>query len=200
MIIINHRVNTVKELNKTPKKYGVEIDIRGFGTDLILNHEPLVTGERLEDYLKHYDHKFIIFNIKETGIENRVIDLAEQHEISDYFLLDVEFPFLYKASRKEGFHKIATRFSEVEPIEMSLAQKYFVDWVWIDTNTYLPLNKENYMQLRGTGFKLCLVSPEAWGRSEDVSKYVDYLKQNNFKIDAVMTSLEYADKWEALNS
>jgi len=195
-LIIRHRANTIKQLQETPEKYGVEIDIRANNNKLILNHEPHSGGEDLEEYLKSYKHSFIIFNIKEAGIENQIIQLAEKYNIKDYFLLDVEFPFIYNASRNKGFNKIAIRFSEAEPIEMALAQKDLVEWVWIDTNTQLPLNKENHQKLKQAGFKSCLVCPERWGRPEDIEKYIDYMKENNIQIDAVMTSLEYADKWE----
>ena len=41
MEIIIHRVNTIKELKAIPSEYGTEIDIRAFGSELILNHEPV---------------------------------------------------------------------------------------------------------------------------------------------------------------
>ena len=195
-LIIRHRANTIKELQETPEKYGVEIDIRAHHNQLILNHEPHLGGENLEEYLQHYKHSFIIFNIKEAGIENQVIQLAEKYNIKNYFLLDVEFPFIYNATRNKGFKKIAIRFSEAEPIEMAMAQKDLVEWVWIDTNTKLPLNKENHYKLEQAGFKLCLVCPERWGRPEDIEKYISYMRENNIQIDAVMTSINHANKWE----
>ena len=67
MKIIIHRINTIKELKNIPKKYGVEVDIRGYGDKMFLSHEPIKNTEdydQLEDYLKHYNHSFIIFNTK----------------------------------------------------------------------------------------------------------------------------------------
>jgi len=198
LLIIRHRVNSIQQLLETPKKYGVEIDIRAFGSKLILNHEPHENGEDFEEYLKNFDHAFVIFNIKEAGIEQEVIDLAKKYNIKDYFLLDVEFPFIFKATRQLGFKKIAIRYSEAEPIEMVLEQKNLAEWVWVDVNTRLPLDKEIYKQLKQAGFKICLVCPERWGRPEDIENYIDILKQNEISIDAVMTSLECAEKWEKL--
>ena len=40
MEYIIHRVNKIKTLNKIPKNFGTEIDIRSNGSKLILNHEP----------------------------------------------------------------------------------------------------------------------------------------------------------------
>lgn len=203
MLIIRHRVNKIKDLLETPKEFGVEIDIRAYGKKLLLNHEPIDELEKydnLEDYLKEFNHAFIIFNIKEAGIEQKVIDLAEKYNISDYFLLDVEFPFFFSATRKNNFRKIAVRYSEAEPIEFALAQtsegKAIVNWIWVDTNTLLPLNSEIYNKLKQAGFKLCLVCPERWGRPQDINSYINYMKKNNIAIDAVMTSLEQAEKWK----
>ena len=99
MILVMHRINTIEGLKKVPKEYGVEVDVRGSNGKLILNHEPLEGGDGLEEYLKNFEHRFIIFNIKEAGVEDKVIALAEKYGIEDYFLLDVEFPYLYRATR-----------------------------------------------------------------------------------------------------
>jgi len=203
MLIICHRINKIDELKKIPSKYGVEIDIRGYGDKLFLNHDPLVRGEKyneLDEYLQNFNHKFIIFNVKETGYEQRILNLSKKHNIEDYFLLDVEFPYLYAATRKEGIRKIAVRYSEAEPIEAVEAQisektgRPLLDWVWIDTNTRLPLDVKVVNKL--SKFKTCLVCPERWGRPDDILKYIEKIKLLNFKLDAVMTSSKYASLWE----
>ena len=205
MLIIIHRINTVQALSTVPSQYGVEIDVRGYGTEILLNHDPIDQPEKyesLDNFLRNYHHKFIVFNMKEAGYEQRVIDLAASYGINDYFLLDVEFPYLYAATRKHHFRKIAVRYSEAEPIEAVLAQKEngqpLVDWVWVDTNTRLPLNREVMNQL--TGFKTCLVCPERWGRPQDVSNYQLKMKTDGIEIDAVMTSLKYAGDWDRFPS
>ena len=40
MNFIAHRINTIEELKRIDKKYGVEMDIRDYGNDLILSHDP----------------------------------------------------------------------------------------------------------------------------------------------------------------
>lgn len=205
MLKIAHRINKIRELKQVPTEYGVEIDVRSYGRNLILNHEPHKTGDNLENYLANCEERFIIFNVKEAGIEEEVIHLAEKYGVRDYFLLDVEFPFIYKVTRgqENPFRKIAVRFSEAEPLEFTLAQtlkgKSLVDWVWVDTNTCLPLNKNNYSQFKKAGFKLCLVCPERWKRPESIQDYINYMKENKIKIDAVMTSLSCLDKWKAMD-
>lgn len=195
MLIIAHRVNTIAKLKETPVKYGVEIDVRhNNNSGLYLNHDP-GEGESLEEYLKKFKHAFVIFNIKEAGIEQQCLDLAKKYKIpkSKYFLLDVEFPYLYRASRKEGVREIAVRYSEAEPIEMTLAQKGLVDWAWIDTNTKLPLDKIVVKQLKS--FKTCLVSPDRWGRPEDILPYRKQIEKLNFPLTAVMVGMEHVDTW-----
>ena len=205
MIKIIHRVNTIKELNALPAAYGVEIDVRGYGDELLLSHEPISRPEKLDDleeYLDNFKHAFIIFNMKEAGYEDRVIDMAKQRKIENYFLLDVEFPYLYRATRKDNFRKIAVRYSEAEPIEYVESQikggKPLLDWVWIDTNTQLPLNPEIVERLRP--FKTCLVCPERWGRPEDIQKYIYKMKELGFKPNAVMTAKAYVGEWEKFDS
>lgn len=193
MQIIIHRVNTIERLKTIPHKYGVEIDIRETNGKLILNHEALSTGDSLDEYLKNYHHAFVVFNIKEAGIEAKVIELAKKYKITKYFLLDVEAPYLYSASRK-GVKKIAVRYSEVEPIETLEYYRNYVDWVWIDTVSELPLNKKIIKKLKG--FKTCLVCPERWGRPEDIPVYRKKMRKLGFKPDAVMTASINIHNWE----
>ncbi|HEY5714762.1 MAG TPA: hypothetical protein VIT68_05415 [Candidatus Gracilibacteria bacterium] len=195
MIKVMHRINTVEALQKIPHEYGVEIDIRAHENGerkLILNHEPFEGGEDFEDFLKAYQHAFIILNIKEAGIESEVLSLCAKYGVKDYFLLDVEFPYIYRSSRV-GNRSIAIRYSEDEPIEQALKYKDKVDWVWIDTNTQLPLDPEIIEQLKG--FKTALVCPERWGRPEDIPVYIEQMKSLNFKPDLVMTAAKFVDQW-----
>lgn len=201
MLKIIHRINTIEGLRDTPKDCGVEVDVRHDPQKglLYLSHDPAEPGQvcdNLEEYLSHFNHAFIIFNIKEAGIEKQCIDLASKFGIpkSNYFLLDVEFPYFYRASRQEGVREIAVRFSEAEPIEMALAQKGFVDWVWIDTNTRLPFDGSLVKKL--AGFKTCLVSPDRWGRPKDIPIYKEKMKQLNFFLDAVMVGKEHHMLWD----
>ena len=178
MEFIIHRINKIKELKLIPNKFGTEIDIRSTGSKLILNHEPFLNGDNLKDYLETYKHQTLVLNLKEAGIEKDVIKLVKKYSIKSYFLLDVEMPYMYSAT-KAGQKNIAVRFSEYEDIAVT---KYFrkkLKWVWIDTATKLPLNQNNIKIL--SKFKSCLVCPERWGRVRDIIKYKKILKKINFK-------------------
>lgn len=193
MEIVIHRINTVRGLREIPESFGTEIDIRADGSTLILNHEPFVGGERFTDYLDAYRHGLLILNIKEAGIETEVLRLVRARGIARHFLLDVEFPYIFRAARA-GERAIAMRYSEEESIETVLAYKDRVDWVWVDTITRLPLSPPIVDRLRG--FQTCLVCPERWGRPADISEYAARLRELNFWPDAVMTARAYAASWQ----
>ncbi len=202
-LVIRHRVNTIEGLRKVDPKYGVEIDIRHDNRTgrLYLNHEP-GTGDDFEEYMKIFaeqGNRFVVFNTKETGLETRIIELALRLGIEDYFLLDVEFPFIYRASFKGVPNlngRIAIRFSEAEPIEQALLLKGKFEWVWVDTNTKLPLDPDVCKRLKEAGYKLALVCPERWGRPQDIPNYIEQMKRNGIKIDTVMTAEAYVSQWE----
>ena len=191
--IIIHRINKITELKMIPARYGCEIDIRANGSKLVLNHEPYLKGDLLSDYLDAYNNGTLVLNIKESGIENDVLKMVRNYKINSYFLLDVEFPYLYNQTRK-GERSIAIRFSEDEPIELVSNYLDKVDWVWIDTNTTLPLGKENISIL--SEFKTCLVCPERWNRPEDILIYKRKMKDLGFKLNAVMTNFKYSKLWD----
>ena len=192
MEIIIHRVNKIKELNKISTNFGAEIDVRTNGSNLILGHDPFMKGDKLEDYLENYNHKTLVLNIKEAGIEEKVLSLVKKYSIKSYFLLDVEMPYLYKATRK-GQKNIAVRFSEYENIFLAQYFKNKLKWVWIDTVTKLPINTNNKKILNK--FKSCIVCPERWGRKQDIKIYKKKLKKIKFEPTAIMTSKKCVKNW-----
>lgn len=205
-LVIRHRINTIEGLRQVQPRYGVEIDIRHDTKTggLYLNHDP-GKGDDFYDYLETFreqGNRFAIFNIKEAGIEQRVIDEAKRLEIEDYFLLDVEFPFIYRAAFGNMVQpvdrRIAVRYSEAEPIEQALSLKGRFDWVWVDSNTKLPLNPDIYGMLTSEpgAYKLALVCPERWGRPQDIPKFIGQMKLDGIMIDAVMTAKDYVPQWE----
>jgi hypothetical protein len=194
MEYIVHRINTIEELKKIPKEYGIELDLRDFGDRLILQHDPFKDGEDFEEYLKHYNHGTMILNIKSERIEYRVLELIQKYNIKKYFFLDCSFPMIYTLS-KAGERNIALRFSEFEGMDTILQMKGKVNWVWVDCFTKLPIDKNNYKILKESGFKICLVSPELQGQNDKLTKYKEYLKNNNIVFDAICTKIYNIEKW-----
>ena len=200
MKLISHRRNTVSELLATDSKYGVEVDIRSKGDRLIIHHDPFVAGESFDEWIDAYRHGTLILNVKEEGLEARLIALMQSKGIADYFFLDQSFPFLVKWS-KAGEHRCAVRVSEFESIETALTLAGKVDWVWVDCFTRFPLSEHDARSLKDAGFKLCLVSPELQGRDANVEipHLVSLLKERNIAADAVCT--KRPNLWEeAINS
>jgi hypothetical protein len=186
MLIIAHRCNTKEELRAIPPEYGVEVDIRTWGNELILHHDPCVHGETFVDWLTEYRHKTIICNVKEEGLESIVVTILRQRGIENFFFLDQSFPFLVKSAR-QGERRCAVRVSEFESVETALSLAGLVDWVWVDYFTRCPLDKAAALRLRGAGFKLCLVSPELAGHDArtEVPALRAYLRRENIEVDAV---------------
>ena len=65
MIFIAHRRNTLEELNTTPVEYGIEVDIRSRGENLIIHHDALVPGGDFLEWIAAYRHGTLILNVKE---------------------------------------------------------------------------------------------------------------------------------------
>ena len=167
MICVQNRTNAVQQLEDTPREFGVEIDIRNHGDKLLVVHDPFMENAvSLNEWLNIYNHKFLIVNVKEEGLEPKLIPLLQRNNISDFFILDESIPYIRKFARF-GHRNFALRVSEFESIETAFALNEHlgvegngVDWIWIDTFTGAPLPAYSARMLKAAGFKLCQVSPE----------------------------------------
>jgi len=194
MEFIAHRINTIEELKKIPKEYGVELDLRDYGGKLILQHDPFTNGEDFEEYLNHYNHGTMILNIKSERIEYKVLELIKQNNIKKYFFLDSSFPMINQLSNG-GEKNLALRFSEFEGLDTIIAMTGKVDWIWVDCFTKLPITKENHSTLQKLGFKLCLVSPELQKQEEKLYGYKDYLISQEIVFDAICCKIHNIPNW-----
>lgn len=188
MKLIAHRRNTLAELLATPIIYGVEVDIRSFGERLIIHHEPFIEGEDFVTWIDHYRHGTLILNVKEEGLEQRLLGLMAERGIEDFFFLDQSFPFLVKTAR-HGERRCAVRVSEYEQIDTALMLAGKIDWVWVDCFTRFPLTAEDAARLREADLKLCLVSPELQQRTGDdeIPALRALLAERDIAPDAVCT-------------
>lgn len=197
MKLIAHRRNTVVELQATNPMYGVEVDIRSEGQHLITHHDPFVAGGSFEEWLDSYRHGTLILNVKEEGLEGRLLALTASKGIKDFFFLDQSFPYLVKSFRA-GERRCAIRVSEFESVETALSLAGKVDWVWVDCFTRFPLTHGDACRLHDAGFKLCLVSPELHGRSPEaeIPALASLLKSRGITTEAVCT--KRPELWESL--
>lgn len=191
-----HRINTIEELKKTPNYYGIEIDLRdNINGDIHIAHDPYIQGELFCNFLQHYQHSFIILNIKSERIESKILELLKKYNIVNYFFLDSSFPMIYQLS-SEGEKNCAIRFSEFESLDTIMNMKNRVKWVWIDCFTKNPLTPSTYKLLKDSGFKLCFVSPELQNQPKKLQLYRDYFVENNIKLDMICTKSYNIDTWE----
>lgn len=197
MNIIAHRKNTLKDLIESPQCYGVEVDIRSNGDQLVIHHDAFAEGENFENWIAAYQHGTLILNVKEEGLEARLIALMAQHQIDNYFFLDQSFPFLVKWSRA-GERRCAVRVSEFESVDTALTLAGKVDWVWVDCFTRFALTENDAERLQNGGFKLCLVSPELQGRDAEteIPALAALLNERNIRAQAVCT--KRPDLWQEI--
>lgn len=187
MIRILHRVNSIEKLRNVQEDFGVEIDIRSRGSDLILSHDLGNEECKLVDYLNHFNHKIIIFNVKEDGLEESILRAADKIPNLDYFFLDQPFPSIVRTSMSG--YSTAIRVSEFE----SLPTKPIpCRWIWLDSfsGSWSHLDTAlDYAKLHK--LRTCLVAPELQGRYDESENEFLRAKYSN-KIDAICTKVPEA--------
>ena len=192
MELIAHRRNTVAALLATPRHYGIERDVRSWGERLVIHHDAFVEGEDFEAWLAHYAHGTLILNVKEEGLETRLLALMAAHGITRFFFLDQSFPFLIRTARS-GERRCAVRVSEFESVDTALTLAGQIDWVWVDCFTRFPLTAADATRLTDAGFKLCLVSPELQGR--DAETGIAALRAETAGLDIAAVCTKRPDLW-----
>ena len=194
MLIVRHRVNSRIELAVTPKSMGVEIDLRSRNDQIILEHDPFKSGELFQDWLEAWDHHFLVLNVKEEGLEERVVEILTRFGVDNYFFLDQSFPFMQKLIR-QGNSQVAARASDLESVETALASG--AGWCWLDSF----LGDWKYLsnavpRLNRAKIRTCLVSPELQRRDSDaeLSELQGLILKYKLQIDAVCT--KKMEKWQ----
>ena len=185
MLLIHHRRNRASELIGISSTDGVEIDLRSSGSQLILQHDPFADGENFDEWLDVWRGQFLVLNIKEEGLENRILESLSKKKITEYFFLDQSFPFLQRTVRM-GNRKVAARASDIESVETALAID--CEWVWIDCfNGDWSFLEEMIPKLAQANKKICLVSPELVraNSQKELDTLKKVLKSVPFEIDAV---------------
>jgi len=187
-LVVAHRRNLPAEVASTPHDQGIEMDIRSFGDRLVVTHEPFDPGVDLAEWLDHYQHAFLVANVKEEGLEQRVEVMLADRGIERWAYLDQSFPFMVKTLRR-GENRCMVRVSEYESVQTALAAPGRPDWVWLDSFTGALPPREDLAALAGDGRRTMLVSPELQGR--DPGPEVEVLRRRldeaGLALDAVCT-------------
>ena len=196
MEIIIHRRNSIESLNSTKKKFGVEVDIRSYKNELIINHDPFLEGINFEKWIKKYNHGTLIINVKEEGIEKQILIILQRYGIKNYFFLDQSFPSLMM-NLKYGCSNFAVRISDYESPETAFNLKGIGKWIWIDIFEKFNLTPNNFSYLKKLEYKICLASPELNPLNGlDISFIKDIIRERKLNFDAVCT--KYPEAWEEI--
>lgn len=195
MILIKHRVNKIKDLINTPKKYGVEIDLRSEKGKIYLHHDPFHKGTNFNTWLKHFKHKIIVLNVKEEGLENKILNILKKKKIKNFFFHDQTFSTMLKTS---VYTKVSIRFSEYEDIKK---QKFIfsnIKWLWLDNFNKVDISNKFYNFIKQKRVKVCLVSPELVDRKRisEITKLLNNLKNRKTLPDAICTKVP--EIWEKI--
>ena len=193
MKIFIHRVNQSSDLREIPSNFGVEIDIRTIGKEIILSHDPFFQGELFTDWLKSWKGQALILNVKEDSLETSILAILSKHQVSDYFFLDQSYPSIRKMIAS-GNSKLATRVSDFEDLETALISGS--DWVWLDSfsGNWRFLQKA-VQAIKENKQRVCLVSPELHRSDSNIEllELQGLIKNLDTEIDAVCT--KFPKKW-----
>lgn len=180
----------MEALANTPRHLGLEVDIRSDGKTLYIAHDAFVAGQEFEEWLDSYEHAFLIANVKEEGLEERLRTLFSEKGITEWAFLDQSFPYLVKELR-QGFTNTMVRISEFESEQTALNFTTKPEWVWLDSFTGTYPQPETINSLSEAGYKFMLVSPELQGRKPEpeIQMIKHLFAEANVAIDGACTKV-----------
>jgi|TARA_B100001146_G_scaffold134525_1_gene118054 hypothetical protein len=179
LIIIKHRVNSIKEINP---KFGLEIDIHNYNNKLVLAHDhPNEQSIKLEDFITHIPkNSLLAINIKNEEVEVELKIILSRSKTTNYFTFDWPVTSLRNAINHDL--NCAFRLSEYEKDIVPNCP-----WVWLDSFNGIWYDADFLISLKKSGIKLAIVSPELHNREADISKVKDIV--NAVKVDAMCTDI-----------
>lgn len=176
MRIIQHRINSIQALAGVPAESGIEFDIRTFNDSMVLNHEPMQNGESVADLLSRSGtlNAPLIFNVKEDGLEEMLLELIQANEVREYFFLDSQVPTIMRLHEERNMRSFAARYSHVENLDYVFNMKPYCEWVWVDCFPGFFPKIDELREMQSAGFRLCVASPELQPKNtREISTYKD---------------------------
>ncbi len=144
--------------------YGTETDIRDCAGVLVISHDMPTGGELM---VKEFFHIYkssgcqevLALNIKSDGLQEPLLKLIEEYQITNYFLFDMSVPDTV-SSLKKGLC-FYTRQSEYE---QTCSLYHEADGVWLDEFYSNWISEGVIVNHVKNHKKVCIVSPELHGR------------------------------------
>lgn len=174
MEIISHRGYWLNSKEKNTKKaflrsfqnsFGTEADIRDLKSELVISHD--IANElslSLIDFLlayKHNNHNLpLALNIKADGLQEYLLRIIKQYEISNYFFFDMSIPDTISYI-KAGLN-VFCRQSEYEPY-VAFYEK--IQGIWLDAFEEIWYTEKIVKKHLDAGKKVCVVSAELHNRN-----------------------------------
>lgn len=172
-MIFLHRQNNIS--NKL-ENFGVEIDLRYNEQGLVLNHDLLKYDAKyplLTEKLEFFSNMPIICNIKESNLEELVIDIFDSNTGGgyEYYFLDSQIPDILRISKNiKG--KFIIRVSDVETLNYKLIELTEPKYLWVDYSQFANFDIKEYAEFINNLYKnidknleLIIVSPELYNPS-----------------------------------
>ena len=161
-------------------------NLRSNNKTIYLHHDPYVKGELFSKWIKHYDHKLLVLNVKEEGLEGQILKILKKNKVRNFFFHDQTFSTILKNMHHTN---VSIRFSEYEGLKKMNILFNKIKWLWVDNFTKINLEKKFFLFLKKQDVKICIVSPELVKkeRIKEINNIISKLKKNNLKIDAVCT-------------
>ncbi|SHI70349.1 hypothetical protein [Algibacter luteus] len=173
--------------------FGTETDIRDFNGELVISHDipnkDCISVNLFLEIYKSIDKTLpLALNIKSDGLQSKLKELLNKHEVSNYFVFDMSIPDGLNYLNK-GFN-VYTRQSEYEP-KPSYYEK--AKGVWIDEFHEHWITKDTIAHHINNNKSVCIVSPDLHKRDylKEWNNYKDYSKSGNFS--NVMICTDYPE-------
>ncbi|EDO6595908.1 hypothetical protein FVN02_07960 [Campylobacter coli] len=142
-MIFLHRQN---DLKSSITNYGIEIDLR-YKERLVLNHDILeqdLLYPFFEEKIQFMKNIPIICNIKESGLEERVVELLGNK--FEYYFLDSQIPDILRLSKNGYQGKFIIRISDVESYNERFMGVAKPKYVWVDYSQFSNFDIQNYQE------------------------------------------------------
>ncbi|WP_269622880.1 hypothetical protein [Prochlorococcus marinus] len=184
---IAHRILSIEDSEKIPKDIGLEFDVHAYNQKLVIAHDSFHNGDDFEDYLWSNRNRVLAINVKEEGIEDEIIRIANKVSLDKYFMFDLSFPVAYKMGQNYRSN-ICLRVSQYEMLNYKKCSD-ISSYLWVDTfDGSFWMTESDIENAQNNNFNLCFVSPELHYPSLRSPSLIDTRKFDN-KINSIKNSL-----------